>query len=114
MYFVYEKPMYVATANYDLNSIVEWFTQLDLTDIWEDLKGSDWLNPEQIANNILTNTDWWSSDFRQWCQFTEEEDEYLTDEELYEQLSELIEPALAKYFKEHWDDLKETYETKNE
>ena len=114
MYFVYEKPMYVATPNYDLDTIVEWFIDLDLTEIWEDLKDTDQLNPEQVAKDILGNTDWWSSEFREACEFTEEENEHLTDQELYEQLSESVEPALAKYFKEHWDDMLETYETKDE
>ena len=111
MYFVYEKPMLVATSNYDLNSIVEWFTKLDLTEIWEDLKDSNWLCPEELANNIMINTGWWSSDFRQLCQFTEDENEHLDDQTLYEQLTELVEPALAKYFKEHWLDLTNYYNT---
>ena len=109
MYFVYEKPMLVATANYDLNSIVEWFAKLDLTEIWEDRKKSEGLSPEQIAIDILVNTNWWSFDFRQWCQFTEDENELLDDQTLYEQLTESVEPALAKYFKEHWEDLTNYY-----
>jgi hypothetical protein len=105
MYFVYEKPMVVATSySYDLDSIVKWFAQLDLTELWE---GS---NPEQLANDVMINTDWWSCDFREWCQFTEEENEFLDDQTLYEQLSELVEPALTKYFREHWDDILEAYE----
>ena len=111
MYFVYEKPMLVATANYDLNSIVEWFTKLDLTELWEDLKDSNWLCPEELANNIMINTGWWSFDFRQWCQFTEDESELLDDQTLYEQLTESVEPVLAKYFKEHWLDLTNYYNT---
>ena len=111
MYFVYEKPMLVATANYDLNSIVEWFAKLDLTEIWEDLKDSNWLCPEELANNIMINTGWWSDEFREWCQFTEDENELLDDQTLYEQLTELVEPALAKYFKEHWEDLTNNYNT---
>lgn len=111
MYFVYEKPMLIATANYDLNSIVEWFAKLDLTEIWEDRKKSEGLSPEQIAIDILVNTNWWSFDFREWCQFTEDENENISDQELYEQLSELVEPALAKYFREHWLDLTNYYNT---
>ena len=112
MYFVYEKPMLVATNySYDLDSIVEWFAQLDLTDLWEGSKGSDWLNPEQLANDVMINTDWWSDEFREWCQFTEDENELLDDQTLYEQLTELVEPALAKYFKEHWEDLTNYYNT---
>jgi hypothetical protein len=111
MYFIYEKPMLVATSNYNINSIVEWFAELDLTELWEDLKKANWLSPEQIANDILVNTGWWSFDFREWCQFTEDENENISDQELYEQLTELVEPALAKYFREHWLDLTNNYDT---
>ena len=111
MYFVYEKPILVATSTYDLNSIVEWFTKLDLTDLWEDLKSSNWLCPEELANNVIVNPGWWGSEFREWCQFTEEENELLDDQTLYEQLTELVEPALAKYFKDHWLDLTNYYNT---
>ena len=112
MYFVYEMPVNVATTyNYNINDIVKWFAKLDLSDLWEGSGGTNWLNPEQLANDILINTDWWSDEFREWCQFTKDENEHLDDQTLYEQLTESVEPALAKYFKEHWLDLVMQYST---
>lgn len=114
MYFIYEKPMHIATEyNYDVSLIVNWFAELDLTELWEDLSKTDWLNPAQIANDVLTNTNWWSQDFRDWCLFSEAENEYITDQDLYEQLSDVVEPHLAKYYKDHWEDLTEAYTSKD-
>ena len=109
MYFVYPFNINIATRyDYSIEGLVQWFSQIDLTDIWNNLKEVDSLNPEQLAENLLESSDW-VEDLREYCEFTEEENNYLSDEDLINQCREALTPALTKYFTEYWEDLKETY-----
>jgi hypothetical protein len=109
--FIYTKTLDVATENgYYINELLEFFTRLDISEIWDDLKNDEYFNPSTLADSLLYNaTEIWIDKFRDWCEFSDEENELLSDDELADQVAEYIRVPLEQYYTENWKELQAGY-----
>lgn len=96
--------MAATEADVSVGDIVFWFTSLDWSDIIEDLKVDDALNAEVLVSSIFNDT-YWVDDFRNWWDFSPEENDGMSDEDIRTQLREVIEVPLIEEFKANWNSL---------
>lgn len=112
IHFIYTKSFNIASENgFYIDEIVDWFSRLDISDIWNDLKEGGFLSPSELTRDLLENASkTWVNEFREWCEFTEEENKFLSDDELITQVSDYIRIPLEQYYIANWKDLEATYD----
>lgn len=109
--FIYTKTLDVATENaYYIDELVDWFSKLDISEVWDELKNDEYFNPSTLVDSLLYNaTEIWIDSFREWCEFTDEENELLSNDELADQVAEYIRIPLEQYYIANWKDLEAGY-----
>lgn len=106
MYFVYQKQVNLASEyDYPTESIVNWFiNNWDISATFEDL--GDTATPQDIVNDIFWNPDCWYDSFVRDMELEEDITENLPSDELSDQVKDVAEDLLFKYYTKHWEDLK--------
>lgn len=73
----------------------------DWSDIVNDLEAEGTLDAETLVSCIFNDT-YWVDSFRDCCEITPDENEYLSDDDVRQQIRDAIEIPLTIAFKTNW------------
>lgn len=105
MYFIYQKQVHLASEySYSTESIVNWFiTNWDISATLEDL--GDSITPNDLVNDIFFNPDCWYDAFVKDMDLEDDIIENLSSEDLSNQIQDVIEDQLLKYYTKYLKEL---------
>lgn len=105
MYFIYQKEINLASKyNYPVEFIVNWFIETwDIAAALSDL--GDTATPADLVDDIFTNSNCWYDDFVRDMDLEDDIIENLSSEDLSNQIQDVIEDQLLKYYTKYLKEL---------